>query len=202
MKYLSIDIETTGLDPKTCQILQIGIIVEDTENPLPFEKIPKLNLVIRHPILFGSIKALSMNSSLIQAIDDYNDFDEEQRVWLSSMMNDAKFIHFEEVLFKIQNFLLFNGYKYKSSRLILNVAGKNFGTFDKLFLEKIPGWNERFQIRNRIIDPAILYVDWKTDSSLPSLNQCKERAGILDKVSHDAIEDAWDVIQTLRKFYV
>lgn len=202
MKYLSIDIETTGLDPKTCQTLQIGIIIEDTENPLSFSEIPKLNLILRHSTLSGSIKALAMNSSLIQAIDDYNDFKHERSL-LSSKMNNAKFIEPSEASLTIENFLLANGFRFNgSSRLIFNAAGKNFGTFDKCFLEELPEWNSRFQVRNRVIDPAILYVDWKNDLSLPSLSQCKERAGLAEEVSHDAIEDAWDVICTLRKFYV
>ena len=203
MKYLSIDIETTGLDPKTCQILQIGIILEDTNQILPFRKIPKLNLIIRHERISGSIKAISMNSKLISSIDDYNDFkNEEERESLSKSLYNARFIRLEEVILHITNFLKINGYKSNEySRLTINVAGKNFGTFDKLFLEEIPGWKERIQIRSRILDPAILYVDWEEDASLPSLNECKERAGIFENVSHNAIEDAWDVIQTLRKFY-
>jgi oligoribonuclease len=206
MKYLSIDIETTGLDPKTCQILQIGIIIEDTANPLPFSDIPKLNLVIRHSTLSGSPTALAMNANLIKAIDSYKDLDDGEKSILSSSMNDAIFIHPEDIILHVRNFLVSNGFQFKgslkSSSITFNAAGKNFGTFDKKFLEEIPEWDKQFKIRNRILDPAILYVDWKNDSSLPSLNQCKERAGIIGEVSHDAIEDAWDVIQTLRKFYV
>jgi oligoribonuclease len=203
MKYLSIDIETTGLDPKTCQILQIGILIEDTKKILSFDKIPKLNLIIRHEKISGSIKAISMNSELISRIDDYNDFsDVEAKEILSKSLYNAHFIRYEDIILQITNFLLINGYKFNGySRLTINAAGKNFGTFDKLFLEEIPGWKERFQIRNRILDPAILYVDWEKDDSLPSLNECKERAGIFEEVSHNAIEDAWDVIQILRKFY-
>lgn len=33
MKYLSVDIETTGLDPDWCEILQIGGCVADTRSP-------------------------------------------------------------------------------------------------------------------------------------------------------------------------
>jgi hypothetical protein len=44
-------------------------------------------------------------------------------------------------------------------------------------------------------------VDWNNDKSLPNLTTCKERAGIEGVVTHDALEDAWDVIEVLRKFY-
>ena len=196
MKYLSIDIQTTGLDPETCQILQIGAIIEDTENLVDFDQVPKLNLIITHRELSGSIKALSMNSGLISILDEYHDGK------ALSKYPDILFVKPEYAVDSIVNFLLSNGFSFNgSSRIVINAAGKNFGTFDKRFLEKLPKWNDRIQVRNRIIDPAILFVDWKSDSSLPSLNQCKQRAGISGEVSHDAIEDAWDVIQTLRTQY-
>ena len=85
--------------------------------------------------------------------------------------------------------------------ITLNVAGKNFGTFDKLFLQELPWWQKLIRTRQRVLDPAILMVDWKNDKSLPNLTQCKERAGVNGIVTHNALEDAWDVIEVLRKFY-
>ena len=43
--------------------------------------------------------------------------------------------------------------------------------------------------------------DWNEDESLPSLIKCKERANIEGIVTHNALEDAWDVIELLRKHY-
>jgi hypothetical protein len=83
----------------------------------------------------------------------------------------------------------------------ITVAGKNFASFDKLFLERLPRWKQAIRIKQRILDPAILYVDWKTDSDVPNLLKCKERAGINGTVTHNALEDAWDVIEVLRKKY-
>jgi hypothetical protein len=85
--------------------------------------------------------------------------------------------------------------------ITLNVAGKNFGTFDKLFLQELPWWQKLIRTRQRVLDPSILMVDWKKDTSLPNLTTCKERAGIEGVVTHNALEDAWDVIEVLRKFY-
>ena len=42
---------------------------------------------------------------------------------------------------------------------------------------------------------------WKNDDAAPGLGLCKERAGIEGIVTHNALEDAWDVIEILRKFY-
>jgi hypothetical protein len=83
----------------------------------------------------------------------------------------------------------------------INVAGKNFGTFDKLFLERLPRWKQLIKMRNRILDPAILFVDWKSDESLPGLNLCKERSKIEGVVTHNALEDAIDVVAVLRTKY-
>ena len=85
--------------------------------------------------------------------------------------------------------------------IIINVAGKNFGTFDKLFLEQLPWWQKLIRVRSRILDPSILFCDWNEDDSLPSLIRCKERANIEGIVTHNALEDAWDVIELLRKHY-
>ena len=49
MKYVSIDIETTGLDPETCQTIQIGAGIEDTNNPLPIEDLPRFKCLVEHP---------------------------------------------------------------------------------------------------------------------------------------------------------
>ena len=89
--------------------------------------------------------------------------------------------------------------KLKPTHII--AAGKNFATFDKKFLEKLPRWQQCLRIKQRVIDPAILYVDWKNDNDLPNLSLCKERAGLSNIVTHNALEDAWDTLEVLRKFY-
>jgi hypothetical protein len=85
--------------------------------------------------------------------------------------------------------------------ITINVAGKNFGTFDNLFLKELPWWQKLIKTRQRVLDPAVLCVDWKNDDSLPSLITCKERMKVDGIVTHNALEDAWDVIEILRKFY-
>jgi hypothetical protein len=46
-----------------------------------------------------------------------------------------------------------------------------------------------------------MVVDWNNDDSVPNLKTCKERCDISGEVTHDALEDAWDVIQILRTKY-
>jgi hypothetical protein len=83
----------------------------------------------------------------------------------------------------------------------LNVAGKNFHSGDQTYIERLPRWKQIFRIRHRHIDPSVLFVDWKNDESMPGLGKCKERAKVDGIVTHDALEDAWDVVQLLRTQY-
>lgn len=206
MIYCSIDIETSGLDPVSNQILSIGAIVEDTSKKLPLDEIPKFHGFIKHHQISGSPTALSMNGDLIQMMSIYNNGDSTIR----ESFEETYFIKpydKNDIVLSLYEFLhpYFNEDKSKSSDyrmpITLTVAGKNFGTFDKLFLERLPFWVKLFRVRQRIIDPAILCCDWKNDTNLPSLNQCKERLNISGEVTHNALLDAWDVIQVLRKFY-
>lgn len=215
MKYVSIDIETTGKNPELDQILSFGAIIEDTDKKLDFENIPKFHCYIPHSRLTGDVYALSMNSKIIEKIKNYHKCNSNEY---------DSFINFEKVCDAFYDFLFLNAYKcgmrldlaiktkevnsiripdtfYNSPKINFNVAGKNFMGFDYLFLKKLPNWNSYFEINKREIDPSILYVDWSTDSTLPDLKTCKERNDDNSIVEHDALKDAWDVITLLRRFY-
>ena len=201
MKYVSIDIETTGLDEFNCQTLSVAAIIEDTATKLPFSEIPKFHVAIRHKEIKGSTFAINMNAELIGYINDYNEaktqFQKDQLVNETGM----QFVYEQEVAPMLYNFLLANGLGENGKPITINAAGKNFGTFDRRFLNELPEMMNHVQFRSRVIDPAILFVDWNTDESLPSLNDCKRRAKIEGLVTHNALEDAWDVINVLRTNY-
>jgi len=212
MKYISIDIETSGLNPEQNQVLSIGAIIEDTKKKLNFEEIPKFNALILQHQINGSPRALTMNKGIIELIGEYLEGDEEVRKKHDNY-SGFQFLKEDEVVKEFYYFLWndIEGNKYpnilrpkidgNTKNILINVAGKNFGIFDKLFLEKLPWWKKLIQPKQRIIDPAILACDWNNDDALPSLKQCKERLGVKGLVTHNALEDAWDVIQVLRKFY-
>ena len=223
MKYLSIDIETSGLDSENNQILSIGAIVEDTENRLSFDDIPKFHVCILADQLTGSPFALNMNRELIKTMVHYQTTNEQDEKNDLVHMTGMKFLQRDSVVEEFYDFLFENGFvqfntdightvKVKNGKTYpimtskmkpasINVAGKNFGTFDKLFLERLPRWKQAIRIRQRIIDPSILFTDWKNDIAMPSLDTCKVRARLDGVVTHNAIEDAWDVIQLLRTQY-
>lgn len=204
MKYISIDIETSGLDPINHNILSMAAIVEDTNNQLPFDQIPKFHVGILTDEIVGTPYAINMNRDLIEIISRYtnskNWFERDQIEKSSGM----EFVRVFDLASKFFHFLYQSGYsdhRPTDGPLTIRVAGKNFGTFDKLFLEQSREWNRYFRVGQRIIDPSILFVDWRLDEQLPSLLECKKRAGIPGTVTHNALEDAWDVIQILRTTY-
>jgi len=222
MKYISLDVETTGLEKDRYQILSIGAILEDTEKKLGFEEIPKFHAAILHNEITGSPFAINMNKDLIEAIvqyqtaetqDEKNDlvqmtgiqfYKEDQVVegfyrWLCD--NDLVDYKFTDMMVRIENGKSYPALTSKTKPVSINVAGKNFASFDKLFLERLPRWQQVIRIRQRIIDPSVIFTNWKDDDTLPNLQTCKERAKIEGIVTHNALEDAWDVIQLLRTQY-
>jgi oligoribonuclease len=224
MKYISIDIETTGLDPETCQILSIGAVIEDTLNQLPFEDLPKFHGVIKRENVSGSLFALNMNRDLIEAIVQYSTARDQNEKNDIVHMTGMEFYQEDEIVEALYHFCFRNGlvpidptfltktvkrvngitYPILTSnmpKVYLNCAGKNFAGFDKKFLERLPRWKQVFSIRSRVLDPGILFVDWINDESVPSLDECKKRAGIDGVVTHNAVEDAMDVVMLLRQCY-
>lgn len=225
MRYLSIDIETTGLDPEKHQILSIGVIIEQTTKKLPFNEIPKFHCAIVREEIVGGLFALNLNKDLIVTINDWNTSNEigkkqiEDATGMIFCKEDEVVQYLFRFLFK-HNVLDESLYQFDKNKVIevidgvsyptlrsnitksyLTIAGKNFGTFDKLFIEKLPRWQQVFKIRQRIIDPTVLFTDWINDDALPNLTTCKERAKTGGEVSHNAIEDAWDVIELMRTQY-
>jgi hypothetical protein len=82
----------------------------------------------------------------------------------------------------------------------LVVAGKNVAGFDIPFLKQIKGLFPKFH--HRVIDPGMMYFNPCIDEIPPDLKECKKRANLPEVVSHEALDDAWDVIQLLRnKFH-
>jgi hypothetical protein len=224
MQYLSIDIETTGLSKENHQILSIAAILEDTTKKLSFDEIPKFHAAIVENEIRGSHYAINLNRDLIGFITEYLSARNEEEKREIESRSGMKFYHVDQVVEAFFHFLIDNGlyefsilnadglnkvvngkpYPVLSSKLkpvTINVAGKNFATFDKQFLEKLPHWQQVIRIRQRIIDPGILYTNWNEDESIPNLSQCKSRAGLSSVVTHNALEDAWDVIELLRKTY-
>lgn len=196
MKFVSIDIETTGLDPENCQTLQIGAVIEDTRKIKEIDALPKFQCIIEHSQISGSPFALNMNSGILAKIGELERADREDR---SEIRKKYNIIPANLVAKSFRMWLEANGIaSNEDSPISITVAGKNFASFDKPFLQKLPGWSSQIRVQSRIIDPAVLCMDWENDISLPNLETCMQRSHVEGKVTHDALQDAVDVIRVMR----
>ncbi len=196
MKYVSIDIETTGLDPEICQVLQVGAVIEDTNNVLPLDQLPRFNCIVEHQSYTGSSYALWLNSNILKKLGDMESLKKDERLDYRKAHN---ILPAGTVAASFSMWLIAQGFEQsETGGVSINVAGKNFASFDKNFLIKLPNWASKIQMRQRVMDPAILFMDWQADSSLPNLNTCIKRANLTGEVSHDAVDDAIDVVRVIR----
>jgi len=183
MKIVSIDIEACGLDPKICSILEFGAVLDDLCNPLPLKDLPIYHCYFISPLYQGEPFALSMHPSIFKRIAERE-----------PGYNYCSPSHFGN---GFKKFLIENGFKAEHDRVTINVAGKNFGAYDLQILNEQTDIAKHVKIRHKILDPGILFVE-PDDESLPGLGECKKRAGLPEKVSHTAVEDALDVVELIR----
>lgn len=195
MRYLSIDIETTGLTPENCDILQFAAVIDDLKHPKPLDELPKFEaIILKRDGYQGHPYALSMHSNIFKKIDMAI-----KKNFEICPITGVRFLEICELPQALEVFLLSNGFEQSHGRIYVNVAGKNIGQFDLPFLNaKIKDWGS-IKFLSRVIDPAILYFDIQKDISLPDMKSCLERAGLAEEVPHTALEDALIVVKLLRK---
>jgi len=187
MKYLSIDLETSGLDPETCQIIEFAAVSDDLAKPI--DKVKKFQTYVLHETYTGEPYALAMHVEIFKKISD----------WKQGINKDIEICLAQNLMWNFYMFLMDEAnYIPEDRKIKINVAGKNFNSFDKLFLQKLPNFDHQIHINRRVLDPAILYFDPFTDETLPSTEMCMKRADIEGKVAHTALEDAMMVVKLLR----
>jgi len=187
--YVSIDIETTGLNPETCQVIQIGAVIDDYKTPI--HQLEKFNCYIDHDVFRGEAYALSMHAKIFRIIAETRI--KHQYVTLE----DGSWVSVAKTAAHVFNMWLEkNGIHTRLGKII--VGGKNFGAFDKGFLEKLPEWKETIRMKHRFIDPGSMYYVPGVDDGPPSTEECLKRAGLVPHVNHTAPEDAFDVVRLVR----
>jgi oligoribonuclease len=186
-KYISLDIETTGLDQEKCQVIEFAAVLEDTEKLLPLEELPSISFFIRHPSYYWESYAQEMNKELFAELESAP----VGSVWCA------------EAAAKI-----FGAFLDRNDIQKAVIAGKNAAGFDIPFLRnmKLPYAKDRnsvfhTKLSHRVLDVGPLFVDWKEDQTVPDLATCLKRAGIDGSVKHRALGDAKQVIQLLRTKY-
>lgn len=209
MFYVSLDIETTCISPKQPdRILQIAMIAEDSDKPqVPINELPHFSaIIVPDGEINGSLTALAMNQWILVAIELfkskslYADFEKQYLAlgisqdtltrayqgWHGNRFGSLEYIISEANRWLDDNF---------GERNHINVAGKNIAGFDMQFLPI--ELSKRF--RHRCIDPGSVFIDW-SKRALPSNDEINKKLKI-KPVSHDALDDARDVIYQLRTTY-
>jgi hypothetical protein len=184
LSYVSIDIETTGLDPATCQTLEVGAVIDDWKTPI--DQLQRFRRILTYETVTGSPYAMALNAGLLKQIANPvppqpcsawafcqpGELGEQFAVWIRANGLDP---------------------------LSVQAAGKNFASFDMQFLNRVPRFGEHVKFRHRVLDPAILYWRPLEDERLPDSKTCYERAGLDSKVAHTAVEDALAVVRLVRQ---
>lgn len=180
MIYVSIDLETTGLEPDYCQVLEIGAVAQE----LGGRELSRFHAFIDYEWIRGSPFALQLNARVLKAISEGRGVDPEVLVydfagWLEIYQDDGH----------------------------VNVAGKNAAGFDIPFLKQfecdVYVEDERpitNQFRYRVLDPGTMYLR-PGDNQVPGLSECLRRAGLDDKVTHDALDDALKVRDVIEHWW-
>jgi DNA polymerase III epsilon subunit-like protein len=180
--YVSIDIETTGLDPKYCQVLEVGAVIDDWVSPL--SELKRFHCYVQHERIVGEPLALVMNAEILRALA------EPHKHPCRTFLKPA------DVCPTLVNFLLDSGFIGNINDSIL-AAGKNFASFDMRFFRRLPH-ARMLKFSHRFIDPAMRFWNPLTDREVPNSKTCMERAGIPGEVAHTAVEDALAVVKMIR----
>lgn len=198
MKYVAIDIETTGLDPERDQILQLALVVEDTKTPdVPIGELPFFEGLVRHDRISGQAFALAMNVGIIKALAKVGTSFAEAalRGRRVKIYSDVELLAVAAIDF------LDSKVSQPTGRRDCVAAGKNAAGFDLPFLpEKL-----RSCFHHRVIDVGSVALGatpgYWNKPRLPGLSELLEVIHDPDghrDVTHDALEDARDVVRLLR----
>ena len=210
MLYLSLDLETTGLAPKQPdRILQIALVAEDTNHKeIPVEDLPYWSgIIIPTGEVSGQMTALAMNSWIFVAIEMYkskmalSDLKKRYReLGIPQETIDRAVLAYSSAsnidtlpeIIKQANLWID---KHFGTRSHINIAGKNVAGFDMPFLPK----ELTYRFRHRCIDPGSVLIDWSKDRLLSGEDIAKKLN--IQSVTHNALDDARDVIRWLRTTY-
>lgn len=182
--YLSVDLETTGLDMKSA-ILEIAFVLDDGKSPV--DQLEKHSYVIQHnSFTHAEPYALNMNAALIKQIAEKKD-----TVSLEFALKQLE-IALTDLSYKCQKY----DEETKAWRIDRKVciAGKNVASFD-IPLLRANGFTSSL-ISHRTIDTGSMYFK-DFGGVIPSQGEINKLIG-REEVSHRALDDAMDVVCAIR----
>ncbi len=193
MRFVSIDIETTGFNPETCEILEIGAIIEDDR--LGLDELPTFRFRCLRDVYTGEPQALSMHRDLFRDLANAP----KSTVDSEAFRTDNWYAHPDAFRRMFSRWLQAWGIDPEN----FVAAGKNFANFDARFLRRL-GLSGMVKWHHRILDPGSMYVRGD-DEFMPDTNECCKRAGLypgdIPGEEHTAIHDALVVIALIRNYW-
>ena len=199
--YISLDIETTGLGPRA-ELLQIAAVEDDGITPI--EKLDTINFIIlKKSYNYGEPYALGMNAWIFEEIKKHL---ERKETEIPVVPFNVAMQKFSELIVSCSKLAVMYDVEeginpdpdVRCNRKI-QLAGKNVGSFDRLKIDFECEQNEFTlpnMLQHRTIDVGGLYYqDFGFNPSLDEINKLNGR----DAVSHDALDDAFDVVHAIRQ---
>lgn len=208
LKYLSVDVETTGLDTRNDQLVEVAAILDDFSNLKPIEDLPRFHCYIKRDNFSGNPYALSLHADKFKKISEggddvlgVGDFVMAFKNWIidnNGYYDKSMFAVDTELIEELPMNATLEKYRYDIVKVV--GAGKNFGSFDRAFLENSSyGFKDHIKFAHRCIDVGDMYLS-VDDVVPPSLDECAERAGLDERcrVNHNAMNEAEMVIKLIR----
>lgn len=189
MIFLSMDIETTALDPRNGHILEVGAVLIDTD--ITGANWPVYSKILLGESIYGEPVALAMNADILEEMSE-----ELKRRENDPLANNYGFV--EDGLF-VGDFAEWLYSCYKQEDGPITIAGKNFGAFDYRFLERYD-FSKHISHHHRFLDIGnLLWVPGIDGSTIPDLRTCMKRYSITGNVEHRALDDAMIVARLIRR---
>jgi len=190
IKIVSIDLETSGVSLENSDVIEFGAVLDDLKERKPINALPTFHCYFIKDNYVGEPYALSMHPTIFRRIAERGLEENRKKYNYLSANNFGN---------SFKKFLLNNGYVSEHDKVTITAAGKNFASFDLQFLKYKTDFLKHINVRSGILDPGILYLEGE-DNSIPGLEKCKKRAKMEDTtIYHDALSDAKDVVEVLRK---
>lgn len=190
MRLLSIDIETTGLDPKVCSTLEFGAVLFDPQpdlnEPAVSRRWKTFERLINHSYIHGEPYALQLNQEILAELAGVK-ATHRQRIAAAELGPQvAEWLRLEGV----------------NSENKATIVGKNYDAFDGRFLERVPGWTQFISplVERRTLDVGSLCFR-PDDGKVVGLEACLEMLGVKAEVNHRALDDALQVATVVSRFF-
>ena len=171
--YVSVDIETTGLDPYEHQIIEFAAVAWTNDGPV--WQLPYFHRIIQpEGNIVGSPYALSLNKAILDQLHEGNG------------------VHMGYALLDFTNWLTSLGVTTENK---VNIVGQNFASFDLQFLNQWVAWPEEL-IHHRYFDLSTICA---IPTGIPSASSLGDVEG-LEGNEHEALFDALRALHHVREW--